>query len=332
MASRSRVTIRDVAREANVSIATVSRVLNGQQDVNAQMADRVLKAARSIGYRPNAAAQGLVSGAFRTIGVVVPDLGNPYFHDILKATVTSAMAEGYRTVVLDTLGSPDEELEACLQQLPNVDGLILISPRMSVENLKTLVDQEQPLVIINRQEPGIDVPTVVSDNQSPVRQLCQHLAELGHKHILYLAGHPSAWQNIQRWEAIRTSARELRLTTDLLQAEATFRGGYDAVDEAMSFDPTAIIAFNDLSAFGVITRLNEGHIEVPTDISVAGFDDIEISQHIDPPLTTAVSPKTELGTQGWQLMKATLDERPIPAQKPISAPLVIRSSTGAAPR
>lgn len=329
MSLSSRVTIHDVAREADVSIATVSRVLNGGNSVNETMAEKVRLAADRLGYRPNAAAQGLASGAYRTIGVVVPDLGNPYFNDILKSAVSAASSDGYRMVVSDSGGDPAEEVTACRQQLSNVDGLLLLSPRMRADDLRSLAAQQVPVVIVNRQEPGVDLPMVASDNYTATLQLCQHLAGLGHRRVVYLSGSPKAWQNNQRWRGIQ-AASKLGIQASRLQAEATIEAGYHATDEALDHDPTAILAFNDLAAFGVITRLRELGLRVPTDVSVTGFDDIEIARHVRPPLTTAVSPKTQLGQRAWLVLRAALRGKEIPRYDPIPAQVVIRQSTGRA--
>lgn len=330
MAPTGRITIHDVAREANVSIATVSRVLNGGGTVNKAMVDQVEKAAARLGYRPNAAAQGLASGAFRTIGVVVSDLGNPYFNDILTAAMAAAATDGYRMVVCDSRGEPAEELSICRQQLPNVDGIILMSPRMPIADVRELAAEAKPVVLINRFEEGLDLPTVLADNYSATLELCKHLASLGHRKVVYLAGSPDAWQNRERWRGIQ-AASQVGIEAQLVQAGATISAGYDATDAALDHEPTAILTFNDLCAFGVVTRLRELGLGVPEDISVTGFDDIEIAGHVRPPLTTAVSPKSQLGRRAWQLMRAALRDKRLPTQEPIPSQVVIRQSTGAAP-
>jgi LacI family transcriptional regulator, repressor for deo operon, udp, cdd, tsx, nupC, and nupG len=329
MASGNRVTIHDVAREAAVSIATVSRVLNGGNTVNEAMAEKVRTAAERLGFRPNSAAQGLRSGAYRTIGVVVPDLGNPYFNDILKSAVAAASSDGYRMIVSDSGGDPTEELTACRQQLSNVDGLLLLSPRMPADDLRSLAAQHVPVVIVNRQDETVDLPMTAADNYTATLELCQHLAGLGHRRVVYISGSPQAWQNNERWRGIR-AASTFGIQADRVPGDATIEAGYNATDEALDHDPTAILAFNDLAAFGVITRLHELGRRVPEDMSVTGFDDIEIARHVRPPLTTAVSPKAQLGQRSWLMLRAALRGKEVPRYDPIPSQVVIRQSTGRA--
>jgi len=329
MSSNGRLTIHDVASEAGVSIATVSRVLNGGGTVNEAMAEKVREAAGRLGYLPNAAAQGLASGAYRSIGVVVPDLGNPYFNDILKSAMTAASADGYRMIVSDSRGNPDEELSACRQQLPYVDGILLLSARMPVTDLQELAAQPVPVVSVNRKDRNVDLPMVVADNYSATLELCRHLAALGHERVVYLAGSPRSWQNRERWRGIK-AAKSVGITAVTVPCDASVQAGYDSTDEALEHDCTAILAFNDLGAFGVITRVRELRLRVPKDISVTGFDDIEIARHVRPPLTTAVSPKVQLGQGAWLTLRAALRGEKIPRTLPIPSPVVIRKSTGRA--
>ncbi|MGP5929826.1 LacI family DNA-binding transcriptional regulator [Corynebacterium glyciniphilum] len=324
-----RTTIKDVAREANVSIATVSRVLNGETTVNSAMAEQVHIAAANVGYRPNVAARSLASGEFRTIGIVVPDLGNQYFHDVLKATVSAARTDGFRIVIMDSLGDPDEEYEACRQQTPNVDGLILLSPRMSAEQLQQLSDSQIPVVLINRIEADSKLPTVVADNRTAIKDICRHLHERGHRRIVHLAGSPLAWQARERADALAECSERMGFELFTIPAGGGTPGGYTAADEALAHNPTAVVAFNDLTAFGFITRLRELNVAVPGDVAVTGFDDIDVARFGSPPLTTAVSPKAQLGRKAWDTMRDALDGKTMIHPLVIPAPVTLRRSTGA---
>jgi LacI family transcriptional regulator len=326
-AGNRRATIRDVAREAGVSIATVSRVLSDNPQVNAEMARLVRSAASKLGYSPNSAAQGLASGQYSSIGVAVPDLGNPYFNDILKSTAHAAAAHRYRMVVSDWGNDAEEEFLACQRQLSQVDGLLVLSSRMPVERLHELAAQPVPVVLVNRVELGVALPMVAVDNFSAMLELCQHLRDLGHTRVTYLAGSPLAWQNRERWKGIQ-QARIMGVEARLVQADATISAGYAATDEALTDQPTAIMAYNDLAAIGVMARLTELGIRVPEDISVTGFDDIEMAALARPPLTTATSPKAELGGLAWELLSAALKGKRAAVPPLLPAKVVIRSSTG----
>ncbi|WP_206321931.1 LacI family DNA-binding transcriptional regulator [Streptomyces sp. HNM0575] len=328
MSEQRRVTIRDVADAAGVSVATVSRVMSGSTSVNSEMADRVRQATSDLGYQPNGAAQGLASGMHHCVGVVLPDLSNPYFYDIIKATSVGATRDGYRMLVTEW-ESPGDELGTCLDVLPRVDGLLVLSSRMDLESLRHLASRTVPTVLVNRVELGVDLPMVGVDNFSAMLSLCQHLASLGHRRVVYLAGSPSAWQNRERWRAVE-QARILGLDPVMVAADATIAAGFAATDEALSHDPTALIAFNDLAALGAIARLRELGIRTPEDMSVTGFDDIAMAQYADPALTTIVSPKEELGAQAWSMLVSRLSGKR-PEQPPLlSAAVVHRASTGPA--
>lgn len=317
MSPPKRTTIHDVANRAGVSIATVSRVLGGSQKVNEEMSRRVLDAAAEVGYRPNAAARSLVSGRFRTIGLVMPDVGNAYFQDILKAVVTEAKKDGYRVVVIDSIGDADEEYEACLQQVPNVDGIILLSPRMSKAQLADVIAKAGAVSIVNRLEPGISAPMIVTDNAGACWEILEHLASLGHRRLVHVCGPTESWQARTRITALRRGAQRLGLELAVLEAEQGVEAGYAIADEALETGATAVIAFNDLHAFGVMTRLHDRGIRVPEDVSVTGFDDIELARFSRPAITTVGTPKLELGDG-------------VPPSTPISTPLTVRGSTGPA--
>ena len=325
------VTIGDVAKEAGVSIATVSRVLNGQSTVNQAMVDDVRAAAGRLGYRPNAAARGLASGAYRVIGVVVPDLRNPYFTDILESIVAQSKGDGYRVLVSDSGGDVKEELDACRRLRTSVDGLILVSPRMPGDDLRALSADGFPKVLINRQEPSIALPMALADTRSATLELCRHLSGLGHSRVVYMAGSALSWQNRERLRGIH-DAREFGFEAAVVEGEPTIEAGYRAASAALDFEPTAIMAYNDLAALGVIARLREIGFKVPNDISVTGFDDIEMARYVRPTLTTAVSLKTQLGEHAWNALSQVLRGQPPIAASLIPSPVVVRESTGPALR
>jgi len=325
-----RVTIQHVADDAAVSIATVSRVLNGDPRVGHDLAERVRVAADRLGYRPFGAARDLASGNHRSISVIVPDLGNPYFYDVIKATSAGAARDGYRMVISDAEDDASAERAIAHERLSQVDGLLLVSSRLDVDELRALAAQPTPIVLVNRVEQGIDLPVAAVDNFAAMLELCHGLATLGHRRVVYLAGSDNAWQNRERWRAIE-QARIMGLQPVRLPAvAASVDAGYGMTDAALAETPTAIIAFNDLVAFGVLTRLRELGVRVPEDVSVTGFDDIVLARHSLPPLTTAASPRAQLGERAWALLAARLrGERP-PASALLPAQVVFRGSTGPA--
>ena len=325
-----RVTISTVAKAAGVSIATVSRVMSGSTAVKPELARRVQAAADELSYRPNSAARGLALGSLRNMGVIVPDLANAYFFDVVKQMHHAAAADGYRMLIADYSGETDE-LTTALDLLGHVDGLVLLSSRIPVEGLKELARQRTPVVLVNRLEMGVDLPMVAVDNFTAMLQLCGHLAQLGHRRVVYLGGSPLAWQNRERLRAVEAS-KAFGIESTVIESDGTIETSYDLTEAALAHEPTALICFNDLSAVGAISRLRDLGLSVPRDISVTGFDDIVLSRHIDPHLTTVVSPKAEVGRQAWALMQGMVARHPVESPPLVPAELVVRESTGPAPR
>lgn len=330
MARRNgRPTIRAVADAAGVSIATVSRAMSGQS-VRPELAERVRAAAEELGYQPNPAAQGLVSGLNLTVGVVAPDLANPYFNTFLKALNVNATRAGFRTLVADTDNQPEEELEISRNLLRHVDGLVLISPRMPNESLRVLAKESDNIVLANRVAVGVGLPTVAVDIFGAMLDLCGHLARLGHRKLVYLEGPAAAWPNIERRRAIE-HASAFGMEAAIVPAGSSIEHGHEAAEEALKHNPTALVAFNDLVALGALARLGELGVRVPEDVSLTGTDDIPFARFATPPLTTTVGPQVRLGEAAWDLINAVMagespDEVPM-----LKADLVVRGSTGPAP-
>lgn len=323
---QARVTIHDVARLAEVSTATVSRVLSGGKPVSEQVADRVRAAAQEVGYRPNPAAQTLLRGSSQTVGVVAPDLGNPYFAEILKGIAAEAATDGHHTLVAGTDEDPEREYRSAIELARWVDGLLLCAPRMSTPRLKEVAQAARKLVLINRVLRHPSVGAVVVDYHHGVRWLCEHLASLGHTRIVYLAGPSNAWSDQQRQRGFR-SAEAAGQTITRVHCGSALTDGYTAVDEALRHRPTALIAFNDHVALGVLSRLRELNVDVPGQLSVAGIDDAPMSAHTDPALTTYAVSTVELGRLAWQHFDST---SATPTH--LSGELVVRSSTGPRPK
>jgi LacI family transcriptional regulator, repressor for deo operon, udp, cdd, tsx, nupC, and nupG len=321
-----RVTILQVAEAAGVSIATVSRVLSGRRPVRADLEARVRQAAADLGYRPNAAAQGLATGVSHMVGVVVPNLANPYFYDIIKAMNAAAVADGYRMLVADAGEDPAEEVELARGLLRSADGLVLISPRMPAQALRGLADPALHVVVVNRVPVGIGLASVTVDNQGAMLGIAGHLATLGHRTIAYLAGPEHSWQAQERLRAIR-QAEAFGLEVTVVPAGATIEAGHGAVDAALAGEPTALVCFSDLVAFGALARLAELGVRVPRDVSLTGFDDIAFARFATPALTTVANPLEDLGAIAWSLLRRSLRGEPAGDQPPLRAPIVVRDST-----
>jgi DNA-binding LacI/PurR family transcriptional regulator len=324
-----RVTIIDVAREANVSPATVSRVLNGAKPVSGSLADRVRSAVDRLGYRPNPAAQGLLRGRSNVVGVVVPDLSNPYFAEVLKGVTAAAEEYDRRTLVADTDEHEREERRVALELARWVDGIVLCSPRMGDAALREVAAAVPNLVCINRILRDPPVSAVVVDFRAGLRAICNHLLELGHRRVVYLQGPRHAWSERERQRSLRAAARR-GLEVVQVPCGSTSVDGHRATDEALRAGPTAIMAFSDYVALGVLSRLTELGVSVPGDVSVTGFDDIPLSGVLSPRLTTVTVRKPLLGQLAWQQLHDAADVN-TGAAVTVTPSLVVRAST-ASPR
>lgn len=325
--SARKVTIQSVADLAGVSIATVSRVLSGNVKVREDLAKKVQDAALKLDYTPSASAQGLAKGRSFTIGTLVPDLSNPYFPEVVKGIHNFATEKGYRLLIADSDGVPVDEVPIIKDLLRHVDGLILISPRMDSSDLKALEGSTIPIVLINRIEAGVGLPSVGVDNFSAMSELMGHLASMGHKKVVFLSGPKESWQQRERSRAV-VHASNFGISVVNVPTGGGIKSGYDALEQAMKFKPTAAICFNDLIALGVIARANELGIRIPEDLSVTGFDDIEFASFSNPPLTTVRSPQIQLGEAAWKILEDLLRGTPNNHHPMMEAQVVLRQSTG----
>jgi len=326
----ARPTVRTVADAAGVSTATVSRVMSGVATVDPALAERVRQVANELGYRPSGAARGLALGSQRSLGVVMPDLANAHFHYIVKQMHSGASEHGYRILIADHSGDPEDELATARDLLGYVDGLVLLSSRIRVEGLRWLARQSRPVVLVNRLAPGVDLPMIVVDSFHAMLELCSHLVQLGHRRAAYVGGSALAWQNLERWRAIEASGA-FGLAATQMNSDGTVNAGYAATEWALDQEATAIVCFNDLTAFGVLSRLRELGVDVPGDVSVTGFDDLDLARHFPPGLTTVRIPRGPLGDAAWDRVHALLAGEPAdPEPTLLHAEVIVRGSTGPA--
>ncbi len=330
MVGSGKITISEVAREAGVSIATVSRVMQGRPSVAPELAQRVQEVSRRLGYRPSPMARGLATGSTGMVGILVPQLSNPYFHELIKAIGFGAGQDGYRMLVLESDERVADEPDLAASLYAHADGVILCSPRLSDESLTALAAGRPHMLCVNRIPPAGVLSGVACDSYHPLFEICRLLAGLGHHRVAYLGGAPLSWVNAERWRAVKDSA-SLGLEPIWMQSGPTIDAGYAVVDSVLTLGPTALIACNDLCAVGALTRLRELGRRVPEDVSVTGFDDIPFSRHTQPALTTARIPRPELGTRVWGMMRSVLAGESPPSEVLTSSELLVRESTGPAP-
>ncbi|GAA1615167.1 LacI family DNA-binding transcriptional regulator [Kribbella karoonensis] len=324
-------TIRDVARLAGVSASTVSRALSLPGMVNAATRARVAAAVEQLGYEPNRAARGLITGRTGTIGLVVPDLANPFFASLTKGVQARARRHDVAVFVADTDEDPTAESGLVRALSKQVDGVVLCSPRGSDEELAAIA-QETTVVLVNRAAAGL--PGVSYDNEDGMRQAVAHLVALGHRRIAWVGGPASSWSTQHRAVGLRNAVEALQVELAPVGNFApTYEGGMAAADQVAATGATAVIAYNDLVAIGLLARLHSRGISVPGDLSVVGVDDIAMSRMARPALTTVRLPKQEAGRVAVELLLALLDDPDAASTThgDLHGELIVRDSTGPAP-
>lgn len=327
------VKIIDVATEAGVSRATVSRVMSGRTTVDPGIAQRVREAAEKLDYRPSHLARNLSLGRTNTVAVVVPDLGNHLFQQILRGAMEATAEQGYRVMVAETAEQVEIEADTALEARLRCDALILVAPRMPDDVLRELLPKLRPVVLINRVLSESDVPTLSVSHGSGMSTIIDHLVGLGHTDFAYVAGPSGSVSEGQRRKAIDESQRRQGITFHEVEGGATISAGYDAAEFVLDSGATAALAFNDMVAFGLLSRLNEIGITVPDGISVTGFDDIDLARFSVPALTTSRVPQAALGREAWNRLHVTLTSNSgdVPVHASFTPELVVRASTGPVP-
>ncbi|WP_448059524.1 LacI family DNA-binding transcriptional regulator [Cellulomonas hominis] len=294
---QARTTIHDVARLAGVSASTVSRAMTGGV-VSPTTRQVVQRAAARLGYRPNRAAQGLVTGRTGTLGLVIPDLRNPFFADVAKGVSVRARALDVQVFISDTDEEPDAELESIRSLTGSTDGLLLCSPRSGDEDLLAAVGQ-RVTVTIHRAVPGLS--SVTADLVSGTHQAVAHLHALGHSRVAYVPGPEASRAGGQRTAGLADTLPDVRILP-FDPVSPTFEGGVAAADLVLASGATAVIAYNDLVALGLLHRFGARGVRVPEDFSVVGYDDVSMAVMASPSLTTVSVPKGKAGIAAVDLL------------------------------
>ena len=321
------VTIYDVAREAGVAASTVSRAFSRPGRVNAATAERIREAAGRLGYRTNPLARALVTTRTHMLALAVPDVTNPVFTEVIRGAQAAAEDAGYTVLLADAQESAVRERAALERILSVVDGVVLAGSRMSDSAIRMLAKQK-PVVVLNRAV--VDVPCVVTDNERGARLVAGHLAGLGHESLVYVAGPEASWADGARWRALREAAADLGLQVRRHgPCTPDVPGGLRAAEELRGQPATAVVAYNDQQAIGLLRGLTTQGLRVPRDVSVAGFDDIDAAALVTPGLTTVAAPLRAEGTTAVRHLLAMVQGAAGHTGAPLVLPvrLVVRSST-----
>jgi LacI family transcriptional regulator len=324
---KSNATIYDIARIAGVNASTVSRALSKPGRVSPKTQKLIEDAAAELNYHVNPFARALPTGKTNTFGLIVADITNPTFFDIIRGAETTATDRDYTLVLAESAESPATELTAARRLMATVDGLILASPRMDDDNIRALA-RDKPVVVINREVEG--VPCVVPDVHKGLSEAVRSLAGNGHRRIAYVAGPPESWMSERRWEGVQAACEWSRLEAVRLEStKPTVEGGRQTARDVRASGATAVLTYNDLLAIGLMQELQAAGITVPDQISIVGFDDIFGADFTTPPLTTVRSPLGECGAGAATRLLDVLHGSGEPAGTlSVETELVLRGSSG----
>ncbi len=339
-AAPSRFDIRDVARAANVSVATASRTLNNIPTVNPAMAARVREAIRDLNYYPNNQARALVSGRSRLFGLLVSDITNPFFPELIKRFEAAAVRHGYELLISST--NYDSELQHCLRRMieRNVDGAAIMTFGVEDPVLEELSSRNIPMVFVDiaaedlaGKQFGQD--TLRVDYRHGMQQAVEHLVDLGHSNIGFLSGPLTQHSATLRRTAFFESMHATGCTPQerfIIEGDHQLEGGMAGMTQLLALPgyPTAVLCSNDLTAIGALRTLHQRGLRVPDHMSVVGFDNIQLAAFLNPALTTVDMSQTEIADAAIAALLARIERHPAPNQPPsksISTSLILRETT-----
>jgi LacI family repressor for deo operon, udp, cdd, tsx, nupC, and nupG len=323
-------TLREVAASARVSVATASRAFQRPDMVGAATRARILEAAEQLGYVANSTARALVTGRRDVVGVVVPDLLNPFYPAVLKGARARARERGVQLLLADAEEEPEGELPLVRTLAQQVDGIVLCSSRMDEASLRDAAGLTR-LALVNRTDPRL--PGVLADPEPGVDEAVRHLAELGHVRIGYVGGPEASRSDADRRRAI-TRACAAREGSALEQVDVgrfapTADGGARAAEAVLASGASAVLVYNDVMALGLVDHLRTLGVDVPGALSVIGWDDIEFAGMLAPGLTTVRVPRTEIGEAAIDALLALGSEDDAPLHRLLPTELVLRGTTAA---
>lgn len=329
------VTLKDISQEAGVDIATVSRALNDNYGVHKDTRERILAVAKRLNYRVNLMAKGLAVGRSHTLGLLVPDIGNPFVTELVRGAEDAAYAAGYHILLCNSYLDATREVQYMHSLLDKrVEGILMHSVQsLTKEEVKELIGSGIPIVLL-QQSPGTSVFSGVSvDNFLGGMLAGNHLVELGHRKMAYLngpRGHANFTERAKGFTKAATSAKH-SVNPIVLNGPPNFDGGYQMAKKLLAQHPevTAIFAANDVTAFGIARAVYEAGLSIPEDISLVGFDNVELANVVRPPLTTIHQPKYEMGHAAVEILLglAGKGSQGVPEHREFGVRLVTRSST-----
>jgi LacI family transcriptional regulator len=309
-----RSSIIDVAKKADVSIATVSRVLNGSDKVKAVTRERILAIINEMKYAPSPAARGLIMRKTEAIGLLLPDLHGEFFSEVIRGADEAIQDQGYHLIVSSSHNDPIEIAAALRFMRGRVDGLVVMSPQVESELLLTNLPKSLPVVLLNCHINNPHFDTIVTDGFGGAKDMISYLLDIGHTRIAVIKGGEKNIESQERLRGYRTAFvnRGIPFNTSLeFSGDFTEASGFEAARKILDCAdrPTAIFAFNDSMAIGAIGAIREAGLRIPNDISICGFDDIPVAKYLSPTLTSVHIPIHELGSMAISRVFDRLQKR-----------------------
>jgi LacI family transcriptional regulator len=329
------VTIKDVAREANVSVATVSRVLNGSGPVSEKTEHRIREIAGRLRYVPHGGARSLITSRTDTLGILLPDLYGEFFSEVIRGMDETAQRNGFHLIISRSHATRHGIETAMRAMRGRVDGVVAMSPDLDGESLLNL-PSTLPVVLLCSVSPGNELDSLTIDNCRGAREMVRHLISLGHRRIAIIKGAPRNYDAAERLRGYRLALKDAGFTSErALEVEGGFTeaGGYAAALQLLELEqrPTAIFAANDSMAIGALSALRESGVQIPEQMAVAGFDDIPLARYMDPPLSTVRVSICDLGARAVEMLLQGVTHKNAHQRKRerVSTEVVIRESCGA---
>lgn len=329
--------VKDLARQLGVSSATISRALNGSELVAEPMREKVLALAAELGYRPNTNARSLRTQQAKSVLLVVRDIANPFYLDVLKGVERTAWASGYSVLMGNTENDPERELEY-FEMLGDghADGMILMTGKLPSVSRRGSQLSTKPVVVALEMIDGANLPQVLIDNVAAAEAAVDHLLSLGHRRIAHISG-PAEGMSTRRRSGYCAAMQNFGLPIPpgyIQPGDFSLRSGHDRCRDLLDLTepPTAIFAANDEMAFGAMRAVHEAGLSVPNDVSIVGFDDLFLSEAFLPALTTVSQPKLEVGQAAMKVLLDLVSGKPAdltPVVLPTS--LTVRESTAPPP-
>lgn len=326
--------MRDVARQAGVSVSTVSHVINNTRAVNEATRQRVREAMNELGYKPNALARSLRRQETKMLGLILPDIADPLSAEIARAIEDASFAQNYSLILCNSEGDLEKQLaytNALIEK--QVAGIFFVAARVNAMLAEDLQRRKVPLVSIDPEVFGVEVDTVLTDQVQGGRLATQHLIDLGHERIACISGEPDRSSSAERVTGYRQALKQNHIPLDerlVVAGNFQYESGYEASQRLLASDerPTAIFACNDLMAVGCIKAATDLGRRVPESLSVVGFGDVRLASFTNPPLTTVAQPKYEIGTLATEMLLDRIRGLDSPARyMKLETELRVRGST-----